>query len=164
MEVGRDPLAARVNVFHHVETVVAPKQRAVTAKAAEGGADKFETGRERARSQKVRNQSAPETGQRFVIAAVIGIRRADASVVVDDAETDFPQSFISRVVEDMASGNSDVSCVRPLFFRKRTGAPASEEGAQSHLGASKVRIAHYTVFDCTTILCHCIRRLYSPYY
>lgn len=127
MAVGSDPLSPCANVFHHIESVIAAKKRAVVAKAAERGTDKFEARRKPARAQEVRDQVTPETGQRFVIAAVIGIRGAHASVVVDDAGANLLQSFVDRVVEEMTSSDGNVGGVGPFAFGESAGTPLIKE-------------------------------------
>ena len=164
LTVGRDPLASCADVFRNVETVVAAEKRAVAGKPAKRDAHKFQARSPGTGAQEVRNQACPEAGQRFVIAAVISVRSADASVVENDAGADFLQGLVGRVIENMASGDGDVCGVRPFAFRNCTGAPMVEEAAQGCFGACKDRLAGDTVFDCRTINIHCIRKLYGLYY
>ena len=68
----------------------------------------------------------PEQSQRFVIAAMPGVLRADAVIVVTDAEPHPRRRNLHRIFEQIASGDGDMCGVSPIGF----GPGAVLEGRQ----------------------------------
>ena len=160
-QVRCDPFPARPPVPHDVKAVEQAVPLTVFAKAGHRRPHGREFRRKPPASHQPSHFAGPESGQRLVISAVLGIRRPHARVVMPDSLPHDRKRLRYRVLKREIRRHPHVRSMRPCALRQNPELPGRHEFFQCRFALQERMFcpeigAGFLVSQCATIRFHSI--------